>query len=139
MAPSFGIWSTNSLINKSHGEDWYRMYVYLNVWDNAFVDDDEFKTKHFVCVSQVMKLLKETEKDIKLQKLDFILRNLNTDNDSVTVEEKSSLKGVKAYIKKKRIIEEEYVVSLVKASKKRCPYETARSHILSMAMHQQRL
>lgn len=73
MAPSFGIWSTNSLINKSHGEDWYRMHVYLNVWDKPFFDDDEFKTKHFECVSQVMKVLKETEKDIKLQKLDFIL------------------------------------------------------------------
>lgn len=100
LAASFEIWSTNSLLNKKHGEDWYRMHVYSNVWDKAFLDDNEFETKRSECVSQVMKVLKETEKDIKLQRLDFILRDLNTDNDIVTVEEKPSLKGVKADIKK---------------------------------------
>ncbi|CEP17553.1 hypothetical protein [Parasitella parasitica] len=100
LAASFEIWSTNSLLNKKHGEDWYRMHVYSNLLDKVFLDDNEFETKRSECVSQVMKVLKETEKDVKLQKLDFILRDLNTDNDIVTVEEKPSLKGVKADIKK---------------------------------------
>lgn len=104
LAASLEIWSTNSLLDKGHGEDWFRMHVYSNVWDKAFFDDDQFETKRSECVSQVMKVLKETNKDVKLQKLDFILRDLNTDNDVVTVEEKPSLKGVKADIRKGELL-----------------------------------
>ncbi|KAG0772639.1 hypothetical protein G6F22_015568 [Rhizopus arrhizus] len=76
------------------------MHVYSNVWDKAFFDDDEFETKRSECLSQVMKVLKEIDGDTRLQKLDFILRDLNTDNDVITAEEKPTLKGVKADIKK---------------------------------------
>lgn len=100
LAACSELWSTNSLLKRDHGEDWYRMHLYSNVWDKAFMDDEEFETKRSECVSQVTKTLKETDKETKLQKLDFILRDLNTDHDVVTVEEKPSLKGVKADIKK---------------------------------------
>ncbi|KAI7896140.1 uncharacterized protein EV154DRAFT_547796 [Mucor mucedo] len=216
LSASLELWSTKSLLNKTHGEDWYRMHVYSNVWDKAFLDDEpgfadvlqcystqtkayvnhfnawfplgiwgknetqcwlmfrcqvdtpygnsyrnsvdisgapsfvyftsiiagmkdacttfflvtiatissifetlscpceknmirnastvvilgEFETKRSECVSQVTKVLKEAKKDIKLQRLDFILRDMNNDTDILTVEEKPSLKGVKADIKK---------------------------------------
>lgn len=77
------------------------MHIYSNVWDKAFLDDAEFETKRSECVSQVTKVLKETKKDVKLKKIDFILRGLNANNDVVTVEEKPSLKGAKADVKKK--------------------------------------
>ncbi|KAI8890958.1 hypothetical protein K501DRAFT_265461 [Backusella circina FSU 941] len=104
LAARFEIWSTKPLLNKNHGEDWYRIHVYSNVWDKAFLDDNEFETKRSDCVSQVIKVLKETKKDIKLQKLDYILRDLNTDDDIVTVKEKPLLKGVKSDIKKRELL-----------------------------------
>lgn len=76
------------------------MHLYSNVWDKAFFDDDEFETKRSECISQVMMVLKEIDGDTRLQRLDFILRDLNTNNDVMTVEEKPTLKGVKADIKK---------------------------------------
>ncbi|KAL9538551.1 hypothetical protein MBANPS3_010841 [Mucor bainieri] len=75
-------------------------YIYSNIWDKALMDNEEFETKRSECVSQVTRALKEKNKDIKLQKLDFILRDLNNDADVVTVEEKPILKGVKADVKK---------------------------------------
>ncbi|KAG1049740.1 hypothetical protein G6F43_007952 [Rhizopus delemar] len=80
-------------------EDWFRMHLYSNVWDKAFFDDDEFETKRSECLSQVMKVLKEIDGNTRLQRLDFILRDLNTNNDVMTAEEKPTLKGVKAVIK----------------------------------------
>ncbi|KAI7904274.1 uncharacterized protein BX663DRAFT_530378 [Cokeromyces recurvatus] len=94
------LWNSKALTKKGHGEDWFRMHVYSNVWDKAFFDDDEFETKRSECLSQVMKLLKENNGDTKLQKLDFILRDLNTNNDVITAEEKPTLKGMKADVKK---------------------------------------
>ncbi|ORE08184.1 hypothetical protein BCV72DRAFT_303958 [Rhizopus microsporus var. microsporus] len=88
----------------AHGEVWHRMYVHSNVWNKNFLDDDELEIKRSECVSQAMKVLKETRKDVKLQTFDFILRNLNTDNDVVAVEEKSSLKDVKVDIKKGELL-----------------------------------
>ena len=100
LAAGLEIWNSKALTKKGHGEDWFRMHVYSNVWDKAFFDDDEFETKRSECLSQVMKVLKEIDGDTRLQKLDFILRDLNTDNDVITAEEKPTLKGVKADIKK---------------------------------------
>lgn len=92
------------MIKKGHGEDWFKMHVYPNVWDKAFCDDDEFETKRSECLSQVMKVLKEIDGDIRLQRLDFILRDLNKDNDVITAEEKPTLKGVKADVRKGELL-----------------------------------
>ncbi|ORE01592.1 hypothetical protein BCV72DRAFT_320912 [Rhizopus microsporus var. microsporus] len=100
LAAGLEIWNSKALTKKGHGEDWFRMHLYSNVWDKAFFDDDEFETKRSECLSQVMKVLKEIDGDTRLQRLDFILRDLNTDNDVMTAEEKPTLKGVKADIKK---------------------------------------
>ncbi|KAG1584197.1 hypothetical protein G6F48_008045 [Rhizopus delemar] len=100
LAAGLEIWNSKALTKKGHGEDWFRMHLYSNVWDKAFFDDDEFETKRSECFSQVMKVLKEIDGDTRLQRLDFILRDLNTDNDVMTAEEKPTLKGVKADIKK---------------------------------------
>ncbi|KAG2206146.1 hypothetical protein INT47_003795 [Mucor saturninus] len=104
LSASVELWSTKALLSKTHGEDWYWLHVYLNIWDKAFLDDEELETKRSECVSQVTKILKEAEKDVKLQRLDFILRNMNNDTDVLTVEEKPSVKGVKADIKKGDIL-----------------------------------
>ncbi|KAL9550830.1 hypothetical protein PS6_005344 [Mucor atramentarius] len=100
LSASVELWSTKALLNKTHGEDWYRLHVYSNVWDKAFLDDEELETKRSECVSQVTKILKEAKKDVKLQRLGFILRGMNNDTDVLTVEEKPSVKGVKADIRK---------------------------------------
>ncbi|CEP12952.1 hypothetical protein [Parasitella parasitica] len=100
LSASVELWSTKALLNKTHGEDWYRLHVYSNVWDKAFLDDEELETKRSECVSQVTKILKEAKKDVKLQRLDFILRDMNNDTDVLTVEEKTSVKGVKVDITK---------------------------------------
>ncbi|GAA5816024.1 hypothetical protein MFLAVUS_009546 [Mucor flavus] len=100
LSASVELWSTKALLNKTHGEDWYRLHVYSNVWDKAFLDDEELETKRSECVSQVTKILKEAKKDVKLQRSDFILRDMNNDTDVLTVEEKPSVKGVKADIRK---------------------------------------
>ncbi|KAG2199584.1 hypothetical protein INT47_012184 [Mucor saturninus] len=100
LATSLELWSSNAMLNKGHREDWYRMHLYAHVWDKAFFDDVEFETKRSKCVSQATKVLKETDKDVKLKRLDFILRDLNNNNDVITVEEKPSSKGVKADIRK---------------------------------------
>ncbi|KAI8083554.1 hypothetical protein BDF21DRAFT_461760 [Thamnidium elegans] len=63
-----------------------------------FFDDDELETKRSECISQVTKGLKEIHGDTSLQRLDFILRDLNTDNDVMTAEEKPTLKGVKSHV-----------------------------------------
>ncbi|KAI8981639.1 hypothetical protein BDF20DRAFT_834336 [Mycotypha africana] len=100
LSASVQLWSTKALLNRTHGEDWFRLHVYSNVWDKAFLDDEELETKRSECVSQVTKILKEAKKDVKLQRLDFILRDMNNDTDVLTVEEKPSVKGVKADIRK---------------------------------------
>ncbi|KAI7896190.1 uncharacterized protein EV154DRAFT_541627 [Mucor mucedo] len=84
LSASVELWSTKALLNKTH-EDWYRLHL---------------ETKRSECVSQVTKILKEAEKDVKLQRLDFILCDMNSDTDVLTVEEKPSVNGVKADIRK---------------------------------------
>lgn len=42
------------------------MYVFSNAQDKAFFDDGKFENKLSECVSQVLKVLKETEKYVKL-------------------------------------------------------------------------
>ncbi|KAI9486104.1 MAG: hypothetical protein EXX96DRAFT_592921 [Benjaminiella poitrasii] len=65
--------------------------VYSAVFDNAFVYDDKFTTKRAHCYSNITK---EFE-DVDNQLVDFILRNINDDNDYLLAEEKPNLKGVR--------------------------------------------
>lgn len=85
---------------KDHGEDWYRIHVYGGVFDKVFMNDDEFESKRSECYSRTTSVLKETDNDIQNQKIDFILRDINSDSDIVTVEEIPGRKGVKADVKK---------------------------------------
>lgn len=99
---SYEMWSTNELLRRGHGEDWFRMHLYFNLWDKAFFDDDELETQRSECISLVSKLSKELNGDNRLIKLDFILRDLKSDSDVLTAEEKPPCKGVKANVRKRR-------------------------------------
>ncbi|KAI9349399.1 hypothetical protein BD770DRAFT_436717 [Pilaira anomala] len=105
------LWEGKSLSNKRHGEDWYRAHIYANIWDEVFLNDEKLETNRSKCISQMMKTLKKTENDIKQQRLDFILRDLNSDNNAVTDEEKRSVAGVKAYVVKDGLLKK-HVLSL---------------------------
>jgi hypothetical protein len=100
LAAAHEIWPTGLLKKKGHGEDWYRLHVYSNIWDKAFVLDGDFETKRSECISQITSALQEIDGTTNLQKVDFILSDLNTENDFLSVEEKPSRKGVKADLKK---------------------------------------
>lgn len=50
LAAGLEIWDSKALTIKGHGEDWFRMHLYSNVWDKAFFDDDEFETKRLECL-----------------------------------------------------------------------------------------
>lgn len=56
LSASVQLWSTKALHNKNHGEDWYRLHVYSNIRDKAFLDDEKLKTKRSECASQVTKI-----------------------------------------------------------------------------------
>jgi len=79
LAACSELWSTNPLLEKDHGEDWYRMHFYSNVWDKAFMDNEDLESKRSECVSQVTKILKETNND-------FILPDINnSDHNHVVI------------------------------------------------------
>lgn len=44
LSASVELWSTKALLNKAHGEDWYRMHIYSSVWDKAFLDGKIIKS-----------------------------------------------------------------------------------------------
>ncbi|KAI8076928.1 hypothetical protein BDF21DRAFT_464133 [Thamnidium elegans] len=90
------LWSSRLLLKSDHNESWFRMHVYSAVFDNAFIYDDKFTSKRADCYSNITK---EFE-DINNQRVDFILRSINDDNDYLSAEEKPGLKGVKSDIRK---------------------------------------
>lgn len=63
--------------------------------------DDKFTSKRADCYSN---LTKEFE-DVDNQRVDFILRSINDDNDYLSAEEKPSLKGVKGDMKKGKALQ----------------------------------
>ncbi|KAI7898814.1 uncharacterized protein BX663DRAFT_489759 [Cokeromyces recurvatus] len=86
------LWSSSLLLKADHNESWFRIHVYSAVFDNAFIYDDKFTTKRTDCYSNITK---EFE-DVDNQRVDFILRNINDDNDYLSTEEKPNLKEGKA-------------------------------------------
>ncbi|CAO3668324.1 unnamed protein product [Umbelopsis ramanniana] len=95
------LFETNQLQKKHHGEDWYRLHLYSFIFDKAFKSDTEFDIKRSECLSNVTKLFN----DVPGQKLDFILRDVNDDNDFLSTEEKPSLKGVKGDLAKAKSLQ----------------------------------
>ncbi|KAI8638294.1 hypothetical protein BD408DRAFT_423303 [Parasitella parasitica] len=91
FATAAELWSSRLLLKIDHNESWFRTHVYSAVFDNAFMYDDKFTSKRADCYSNITK---EFE-DVDNQRVDFILRNINDDNDYLSAEEKPSLKGVK--------------------------------------------
>lgn len=96
FATAAELWSSRLLLKTDHNEPWFRTHVYSAVFDNAFIYDDKFTSKRADCYSNITK---EFE-DIDNQCVDFILRNINDNNDYLSAEEKPSLKGVKSDMKK---------------------------------------
>lgn len=92
------LWSSCLLLKSDHNESWFRMHVYSVVFDNAFIYDDKLTSKRADCYSNITK---EFE-DINNQRVDFILRSINDDNDYLSAEEKPGLKGVKSVFEKEK-------------------------------------
>ncbi|KAK4512947.1 uncharacterized protein ATC70_003658 [Mucor velutinosus] len=95
------LWSSRLLLKTNNNESWFRAHVYSAVFDNAFIYDDKFTSKRADCYSNITKEFK----DIDNQRVDFILRNINDDNDYLSAEEKPGLKGVKSDMKKGKTLQ----------------------------------
>lgn len=101
LAASQALWESNQLLKSSHGEDWYRLHVYSNVFDKAFMNDTEFESKRSECYSNITKLF-ENEQN---QRVDFIFRNLNDESDYISAEEKPGRKGVTKDLRKGKALQ----------------------------------
>ncbi|KAI9006245.1 hypothetical protein CLU79DRAFT_829783 [Phycomyces nitens] len=88
------------ILKENHNKTWFQTHVYSAVFDNAFVYDDQFTSKRADCYSNIIK-----EFDVDNQRVDFILRNVNDDNDYFSAEEKPSLKGVKSDMRKGKALQ----------------------------------
>ncbi|KAI9470530.1 MAG: hypothetical protein EXX96DRAFT_584671 [Benjaminiella poitrasii] len=86
LANAADIWASKQLSNPSHNEFWFRTNVYSFLWDRQFLIDDKFISKRAECYSNTTKQLS----DVENQRVDFILHDINDDNDYVSVEEKPS-------------------------------------------------
>jgi hypothetical protein len=75
--------------------------VYSFIWERLFLIDDKSISKRVEFYSNTTKQLG----DFDNQHVNFILRNISDDNDYVSVEEKSSRKGVKSDIKKGKALQ----------------------------------
>lgn len=89
------------LFTNIHNEDWYRLHIYSNVFDEAFLHDKKFESKRSECYSNITKAFAFEQN----QRVDFILRNLNDEKDLLTVEEKPTRKGVKSDMAKGKILQ----------------------------------
>lgn len=95
------LWSSHLLLKPDHNESWFRTHIYSAVFDNAFIYDNKFTSKRADCYSNITKEFD----DVNNQRVDFILRNINDDNDYLSTEEKPSLKGVKSDLKKGKALQ----------------------------------
>ncbi|CAO3645412.1 unnamed protein product [Mucor hiemalis] len=95
------LWSSHLLLKPDHNESWFRTHIYSAVFDNAFIYDNKFTSKRADCYSNITKEFD----DVDNQRVDFILRNINDDNDYLSSEEKPSLKGVKSDMKKGKVLQ----------------------------------
>lgn len=77
------------------------MHAYSAVFDNAFIYDDKFTSKRADCYSNIT----EEFEDINNQRVDFILRSINDNNDYLSAEEKPDLKSVKSDIRKEKALQ----------------------------------
>jgi hypothetical protein len=101
LASAQPILGTDQLLKGHHGEDCYRMHLYFFVVDKAFMNYSEFKAKRSECLSSITKLFD----DLPNQRIDFILRNLNDENDYLSAEEKPTVKGVKGDLEKAKSLQ----------------------------------
>lgn len=71
----FDVWRSARL-TKTNDEEWLRSNLYSFLWDRAFLFDNTFYVKRAECYSAVIKKLKENNKDLAQQRVDFILRRI---------------------------------------------------------------
>lgn len=95
------LWASRQLSNINHNESWFRTNVYSFIWDKIFLSDDKFISKRADCYSNTTKQFN----NIDNQRVDFILRNINDNNDYVSAEEKPGRKGVKSDLQKGKILQ----------------------------------
>ncbi|KAI8069132.1 uncharacterized protein B0P05DRAFT_551662 [Gilbertella persicaria] len=84
LATSVELWSSGQLLQNDDNESWYRTHVYSAIWDNAFLHDKNFMSKRTDCYSSITKEFS----NVKNQRVDFILRNINDNSDYLSTEEK---------------------------------------------------
>lgn len=101
LAAAQYLWESSQLLKRDHNEDWYRLHLYSNVFDKAFMNDTEFESKRSECYSNITKLFEDEQN----QRVDFIFRNLNDKSDYTTAEEKPGRKGVKKDMKKGKALQ----------------------------------
>lgn len=94
----FDVWRSERL-TKTNDEGWLRSNLYSFLWDQAFIFDDIFYVKRTECYSAVIKKLKENNKDLAQQRVDFILRN---NHDELTQETKNTRRAHKSEKKEER-------------------------------------
>ncbi|OBZ83970.1 hypothetical protein A0J61_07982 [Choanephora cucurbitarum] len=76
------LWSSRLLLKVDHNESWFRPHSLLSCFRQ--------------CIYSYSNITKEFE-DVDNQRVDFILRNINDDNDYLSAEEKPNLKCAKRY------------------------------------------
>ncbi|KAI7904577.1 uncharacterized protein BX663DRAFT_541591 [Cokeromyces recurvatus] len=86
------LWASKQLSYITHNESWFRTNVYSSVWDMIFFSDDKFISKRADCYSNTTKQFD----NIDNQRVDFILHNINDNNDYISAEEKPGREGVKS-------------------------------------------
>lgn len=83
----FDVWRSERL-TKTNDEGWLRSNLYSFLWDRAFLFDNTFYVKRAECYSAVIKKLKENNKNLAQQRVDFMLRSNHDESDYLTLEEK---------------------------------------------------
>lgn len=81
-------------LNINHNESWFHINVYSFIWDKVFLSDAKFISK---CADWYSDTAKQFD-NVDNQRIDFILCNINDNNDYISAEEKPGRKGVKSRI-----------------------------------------
>lgn len=85
---------SRQLLNINHNESWFHINVYSFIWDKIFLSDAKFISK---CADWYSDMAKQFD-NVDNQRIDFILCNINDNNDYISAEEKPGRKEVKSRI-----------------------------------------
>ncbi|KAI7866705.1 hypothetical protein BDF14DRAFT_1809082 [Spinellus fusiger] len=101
------LWESDRLRTARNNESWFRSNVYAGVWDRLFLPNDQFYSKRAECHSAVFRELKSLGHDVKNMKVDFILRDINSNQDFITTEEKPTNTGAAEDVIKSKALQQE--------------------------------